>query len=209
MAHLQLDSNGQPLREIFSGNILWDDTHFCPVTSLSAYEIEYFRVVPLLETAPPPYNKNTQSCSRQGVEYDPVQGWRYKWVISPLSAEEIASKLAEAKTVKTAQINEWRFKANMSTFVHAGKVIACDSLSRSDIDAVAGSISLTGAFPSGFPGAWKAVDNTYIPLPDIASFKAMYASMTQQGTANFARSQALKATLASATTVEQVEAITW
>lgn len=123
--------------------------------------------------------------------------------------EESAALLASAKTAKNMQINLWRGSANQSSFTHAGKQIACDALSRSDIDAVAGSIALTGTFPAGFPGAWKATDNSYVMLPDVEAFKAMYASMTLQGTLNFGHSQDLKATLAAATTIEQVNAIAW
>lgn len=108
-----------------------------------------------------------------------------------------------------AKINIWRAQANQSTFTHLGKVIACDALSRSDIDAVAGSIALKSAFPAGFPGAWKAVDNSYFLLPNVAAFVAMYDSMTAQGTANFTHSQALKAAVAAATTTEQLNAIVW
>ncbi|MFZ2306846.1 MAG: DUF4376 domain-containing protein [Rhodoferax sp.] len=132
------------------------------------------------------------------------------WVADPApTPEEIASALASAKAAKNLMINRWRMDANQTSFAHAGKTIACDPLSRSDIDAVAGSISLTGELPAGFPGAWKAVDNSYLMLPDVAAFKAMYASMTLQGTSNFSHSQTLKAALAAATTVEQVNAITW
>lgn len=117
--------------------------------------------------------------------------------------------LSQLKAAKNLQISEWRAQANRSTFPYAGKVIACDELSRSDIDAVAGAISLNGAFPAGFPNAWKAIDNTYISLPDIASFKAMYNAMTAQGTINFARSQQLKTALASAQTAQEIDAIKW
>lgn len=129
--------------------------------------------------------------------------------ILPPTAQDIAAEFAAAKTAKNIQINAWRATANQTTFPHAGKLIACDALSRSDIDAVANSVSLTGAFPAGFPGAWKAVDNTYIMLPNVDAFKAMHASMTLQGTINFGRSQTLKADLAAATTLEQVNALTW
>lgn len=122
---------------------------------------------------------------------------------------EIAAALVLLKTAKNMQINEWRALANQTHFTHTGKQIACDPLSRSDIDAVAASIALTGAFPASFPGAWKAMDNSYVLLPDVAAFKALYSSMTAQGTANFAHSQALKTTLAAATTAAQVDAITW
>ncbi len=121
----------------------------------------------------------------------------------------VATQLAYAKSVKNLQINEWRMQANFTSFPHAGKHIACDELSRSDIDAVAGSISLTDAFPAGFPMGWKAIDNTYIALPDTDAFKAMYASMTAQGSTNFARSQALKAQVAAATSQAQLDALTW
>lgn len=117
--------------------------------------------------------------------------------------------LSQLKTAKNLQINEWRSQANRSTFPYAGKVIACDELSRSDIDAVAGSVAMNNAFPAGFPNAWKATDNSYISLPDIAAFKAMYNAMTLQGTLNFAHSQQLKTALASAQTAQEIDAIKW
>lgn len=123
--------------------------------------------------------------------------------------EELAAQLTAAKTAKNLQINVWRANANQTSFTHLGKTIACDALSRSDIDAVAGSIALAGAFPVGFPNAWKAIDNTYLMIPSVNDFKDMYASMTLRGTINFGHSQDLKTALASATTIEQVDAITW
>lgn len=123
--------------------------------------------------------------------------------------EEVAAQLVAAKTSKNLQINLWRAAANQSYFTYAGKQIACDALSRSDIDALANSIALTGGFPVGFPGAWKAMDNSYVAIPDVDAFKAMHAAMTLQGTVNFGHSQTLKAALAAATTVEQIEAIVW
>lgn len=113
------------------------------------------------------------------------------------------------KAAKNLQINQWRATANKTHFPHGGKLIACDDLSRGDIDAVANSIALTGAFPAGFPGAWKATDNSYIMLSDVDAFKAMHAAMTAQGTANFMHAQTLKTALAAATTEEQINAIVW
>jgi len=110
---------------------------------------------------------------------------------------------------KNLQINEWRATANQTTFPYSGKLIACDALSRSDIDGVANSVNLNGGFPTGFPMGWKCTDNTYVSIPDIATFKLMYSAMTSQGSANFAHAQALKASLAAATTQEQVDAIVW
>lgn len=120
-----------------------------------------------------------------------------------------AADLTALKLAKNLEINQWRADANLTTFPHAGKLVACDALSRSDIEGVAGNISLMGAFPAGFPNGWKAVDNTIIPLPTIQSFKDMYASMTLQGTLNFARSQELKQALNLAQTPEAIAAIKW
>lgn len=120
-----------------------------------------------------------------------------------------APDLTNAKAAKNLLINDWRGQANRTYFTHSGKQIACDVLSRSDIDAVAGHIALLGTFPTGFPGAWKALDNTYLVLPDVAAFKSMYASMTLQGTINFGKSQALKTSLAEATTLQQINMLAW
>lgn len=138
--------------------------------------------------------------------------WAQVWSIFPKTQEDVAAEaatLALVKAAKNTEINLWRAEANQTTFPHSGKLVSCDPLSRSDIDAVANHISLFGTFPSGFPGAWKAVDNSYIMLADVDAFKAMYTSMTTQGTTNFNHSQTLKGALAAATTPAQAAAITW
>lgn len=141
-----------------------------------------------------------------GVE----RGWTWDGEVfaAPVDPNPAAT-LAAVRAARNQNINLWRAQANQTSFSHAGKLIACDTLSRSDIDAVAGSIALTGAFPVGFPGAWRAMDNSYLLLPDVAAFKSMYSSMTLQGTINFGHSQALKATLAAASTLEQINAVVW
>lgn len=131
-----------------------------------------------------------------------------KWVDGAPVWIEMAP-LDELKARKNTAINQWRAAANQSTFPYAGRLIACDPLSRSDIDGVANHISLFGTFPPDFPMAWKALDNTYVPLPDIDAFKAMYQAMAAQGSANFDRSQALKRALGSATDAAEVAAIAW
>lgn len=117
--------------------------------------------------------------------------------------------LLSLKTAKNAEINASRLAANFSTFTHAGKVIACDQLSRSDIDGTNGFISLYGTMPPGWPGGWKAVDNTYTPIETVADWKAFYASMFAAGNANFAKAQQLKTALDVAATAEEVAAIKW
>jgi len=133
-----------------------------------------------------------------------------------LTPEEEAEHVAQVeisfdllRATKNLEINAARAAANLSTFPHAGWRFACDALSRSDIDGVANHVALFGAFPKGFLGGWKAVDNTMMPMPDVDAFRAMYASMTAQGAENFMRSQSLKAQLENASTPEEIAAITW
>lgn len=117
--------------------------------------------------------------------------------------------LAPLKAAKNEEINAARLAANFSTFEHAGKRIACDQLSRSDIDGTNGYVALHGSLPAGWPGGWKAVDNSYVVIGDVDAWKAFYGSMFAAGNANFARTQALKVMLANAGTPEEIEAINW
>lgn len=211
MSYIQLDQNGNILREIKSGVLVkWDEDNYCTVESLIKDGKDTdFNVVIVTEPPSPAFDKNNTKCEHDGVEYRNGK-WYWKWVITPLSNDHIAYQLKMAKEAKNAEINLWRSQANQSTFTHLGKQIACDALSRSDIDGVANSIALTGSFPAGFPMGWKCTDNvSYVALPDVAAFKAMYASMTAQGTANFGKSEGLKQALKNATTLEQVESIQW
>ena len=115
--------------------------------------------------------------------------------------------LDDLKAAKNAAINAARLRANQTHFTFAGKQIATDPLSRSDIDGAHGIIVATGALPPGWPGGWKAINNEYVLIPDVPTWLAFYGAMAAQGTANFARSQALKAQLAAATTPAEVEAV--
>ena len=160
------------------------------------------------DTLQPVYDPVTHACT-PGTPVLLDGEWVSSWEVVALPPEVAAANLAALKAAKNRQINEWRAAANQTHFTYSGKQIACDALSRSDIDAVAGSIALTGAFPAGFPGAWKAMDNSYVVLANVEAFKAMYASMTAQGSINFGKSQALKAALDAATTAAQVAALVW
>lgn len=77
------------------------------------------------------------------------------------------------------------------------------------VTVVEDDILIVEVAQQGPTGAWKAMDNSYVAIPDVGTFKAMHAAMTAQGTVNFGHSQTLKAALAAATTVEQIEAIVW
>lgn len=117
--------------------------------------------------------------------------------------------LQAAKDLKRKQINSARLAANQRWFTFQGKQIACDPLSRSDIDGVTAEVALTGQLPSDFPGAWKTVDNSFVLIPDVATWTQFLRAMVAQGAANFMRSEALKALINAAETVEALNSIRW
>jgi hypothetical protein len=117
--------------------------------------------------------------------------------------------LAELKSLKNAEINTARLNANQTYFLYQGHQVACDPLSRSDIDGINGYVATRGEMPPNWVGGWKAIDNSIIFIPDVPAWNAFYDSMIAQGQANFAKSEGLKAQLAAATTAEQVAAINW
>lgn len=117
--------------------------------------------------------------------------------------------LAMLKAGKTSEINAARLRANQSTFDFGGKRFQCDALGRSDIDGMNGAVSLLRAMPADWLGRWKAADNSFLPIPDVATWTAFYSAMVAQGQANFVQSQALKTQVDAATTPEALALITW
>lgn len=117
--------------------------------------------------------------------------------------------LEDFKAAKRVEINAARATANAAYFEFSGKQIAADALSRSDIDGVTSYVTLMDALPPGFPGGWKALDNTYVAIPDVATWRTFVAAMVAQGTANFTRAQARKAAIEAAVTVSAVDAVAW
>lgn len=170
---------------------------------------------PVQQVDQPQHDPATQ----KAIELAPVEAdgvWVQRWEVVPLTQQELddladasAAALEAARAEKNAAINAARLAANFSTFTHAGKVFACDQLSRSDIDGTNGYVALHGALPAGWPGGWKAVDNTFYPIADVEAWKEFYGSMFAAGNANFAHAQALKQALAAAQTIQDVEAIQW
>ena len=116
----------------------------------------------------------------------------------------------EIKAAKREQINAWWLTANRKGFTFGGKLIRmADELDQWNINGTNGTVALTGGFPPGWKGFWKASDNTYVAIPDVATWKDFYSAMAAQGAANFGTSQALKAQLDAAQTVAEVEAVVW
>lgn len=151
-------------------------------------------------------------CSQKVIAEDPVQtsdGYEIRWRIEDLSPDDAAQALSREKSAKNSEINACRLATNRSSFEHQGKMFACDELSRSDIDGVTSYVALSGSLPPGWPGVWKAVDNTYHPITSVDAWKEFVASMVATGNANFSKAQSLKKQLAAALTYDQIKAIKW
>ena len=127
----------------------------------------------------------------------------------PVAIDPPPPSLTDLKNAKNTAINAARTAANTGTFTHSGKTFSCDALSRGDIDGMNGYVAIFGALPAVFTGEWKAADNTFLPIPDVAAWKAFYSAMVLQGAANFAHAQDLKAQVEAATTPADVAAIVW
>ena len=139
------------------------------------------------------------------------QTWlvKSKWASQEEAAQAAAERLGVAKNAKNVEINEARLKANREWFVFNDSRIACDQLSREDIDGVNGEVLNTGALPANWPGGWKHMDNGYVAITDVDTWKLFYSAMVAQGIANFLKAQSLKQRVENATTVQEVNAIKW
>jgi hypothetical protein len=122
---------------------------------------------------------------------------------------DITQTLEGLKALKRTQINVWRDEAMDFGFYFGGHLVSTDAKGMQDISGTNGSVTLTGTFPEGWAGYWKAKDNFYIPIPDIQTWKLFYGAMSAQGVVNFAKSEALKSQLALAQGPADVEAVVW
>lgn len=113
------------------------------------------------------------------------------------------------RAAKLAEIDSSRLAANTRTFPFSGKEFSVDALGRSDLDATAIYVALNNALPDSWPGVWKATDGTTVPITNVAQFRALYKAMVDTGTTNFIKAETLKAQVAAATTLAQLNAIRW
>jgi len=119
--------------------------------------------------------------------------------------------LEQLRTDRSRAINAWKLEANNTYFEFAGEQISFKDSDRIEIQAVHNWVTLTNTMPTwaDWPGAWKAISNRWVPLPDVDTWKAFTLAIAERGTAHFKRAQQLKATLAVAATPEEIAAITW
>lgn len=130
------------------------------------------------------------------------------WRAGLVEWQEMAS-LDDLREAKKIEINKCRELANTTYFEFQNKQIACDALAWKDILSANCYVALTGQMPEDWPGGWKTVDNSYVAIPDVATWTQFIGAMVSRGTAHFHHAQQLKALLGAAETPEQIAAITW
>lgn len=135
--------------------------------------------------------------------------WWARYDVVSLSKEEIDGLLNEARVDINQRINEWREAANFSYFIFRGKRIACDRLSRSDIDGTGLYVATNGKLPDIWLGGWKAIDNTYVQITTVQDWNEFLATMYDQGQENFQHAQALKYLITQSTDVDFIRNLTW
>lgn len=157
------------------------------------------------------YAPETKNAWWDGTEFQvapPKPAPKMAWNWATKIWEDLRT-VEDARVEKRKQINGWRLEASYGGFTYGGKEIATDELSMIDLTKTGTQIARTGVMPANWPGAWKAKDNTYVPITTLADWGALEDAMYQQGLANFLRSQGLKALAEAAATAAEVDAITW
>lgn len=130
------------------------------------------------------------------------------WLEGAFTWVEMAS-LEELRTAKNAQINAAWIAADSSAFSYAGETFRAEPDDVLRLNSINGYISLKREMPPDWIGVWKTMDDTFIALPDVASWEPFYTAFVMKGVTNYLAAQGLKAQLAAATTAAEIAAITW
>lgn len=130
-----------------------------------------------------------------------------EWVAAPVPPP-VPPTLDELKTAKRAEINAKRAELETSGFSYLGKKFDSDqrSADRMQVAAIAAQSALMAGQP--FQLDWTAMDNTFVPL-DAAGVLGLIGAFASYGLSLHEQAKALKAQVDAATTVAEVEAVTW
>jgi hypothetical protein len=128
------------------------------------------------------------------------------YVIPP---EQIEAELTSAKAAKYLAIDAMREVANNTSFIYLDKDIRCGPPDRGDIDGIMGRVAMKGTLPPDWPGGWIATDGTFLEMADADAFIVFYDAMVAQGITNFEYAGSLKAIVAAATTLAEINAVVW
>lgn len=113
--------------------------------------------------------------------------------------------VARVKAAKFAEIEASRDAAVAANATALGYQWQADDRS---VKLLNGAITL-GAQGAPLPAVWRTADNINMPVSSLADLLAIAGAIAAQTQTAYARSWVLKAAVESATTIQQVEAITW
>lgn len=161
---------------------------------------------PVLESPPPPITSNQIASKTGNVIKDELGNIVWEWKVTKLPAKTIADNLTNAKSSKTAYINQIRDQLEADGFSYMGKVI--DSDPRSVLRINSASLAAMAALTVGehMTISWTAKDNTSIDMDSNAIIE-MPVALAVHADSLHKYAKSLKALVADATTVEDVIAI--
>ena len=135
-------------------------------------------------------------------EMDVEQSHTGDWYLKGFAPQQ---SLEELKHAKRIEINQARDKEEQRGFEYLGKRFDSDSISCLRISCAAQSISLA---PQGSTITWTCQDNSTIEL-DVEKLTGLVMALANHSNLCHQKASELKKLIASATTKEKLETITW
>jgi len=141
----------------------------------------------------------------------PSRALRNSWVLD--ASNVIQVDLVEAKKLAHEFRNNWfnwRAYSEENPVLHEGKEFSSSKDSGSLIDGEVGyarDIEEDSPGSYSLPTGWKAMDNTYLPIPDFAAIKALKAAYRNHYNTAFAESQVKHDLIEAATSEADLVAV--
>lgn len=127
----------------------------------------------------------------------------FSWVDS----RDVATALSDTiDALTTAYTTAIALPVSYTNTAGIAQTYQADPDSRNDVVVTLLGCQATQATPAGF--FWVALDNTHVPF-SYADLQGLAAALLGQGAPAFAKLQALKVQARAATTLSQLESITW
>lgn len=190
---------------------LADGTTRTSLAELSAAQLAEIGVYPVVGTAPE-HDPSTQRLVGPSLALD-GDHVAALWTVESLSAEEIATILAAAKSAKKAEIAAARWAEMSEPAVVTGYSDPFYADKESIGDMLAACDDMKNAIAAGHVQAtdvteWKTAVGTFVPvtLGDLVTIRLLLA---QRKRTLYAKESALTVQINAATTIAEVAAISW
>lgn len=180
---------------------LTDGTTRTSLSELTMEQLAAIGVYPVVGT-PPEHDPNTQRLvgPTLALDGDHVTA---TWEVESLSTEEISAILADAKTAKKAEIAEARYAAEIAGVAVGGFAVRTDRESQSLITGAA----LKATQDATYTCRWKT-ESGFVTL-DSATVIAVADAVRSHVQGCFDAEDAKCVLIDAATTIVEVEAVTW